>query len=37
MRLGAWFVVFQVSFFVLLVVPLVVMRLATGADSPFIP
>jgi hypothetical protein len=37
MRLGAWFVVFQVSFFVLLVVPLVVMRWATGADSPFIP
>jgi hypothetical protein len=37
MRLGAWFIVFQVTFFVLLVVPLVVMRWATGADSPYIP
>jgi hypothetical protein len=37
MRLGAWFIVFQVTFFLLLVVPLVVMRWATGADSPYIP
>jgi hypothetical protein len=37
MRLGAWFVVFQVTFFVFLVVPLVVMRAVTGADSPYIP
>lgn len=37
MRLGAWFVTFQVSFFLLLVVPLVVMRTLTGADSPYIP
>lgn len=37
MRLGAWFVVFQVTFFVFLVVPLVVMRVATGSDSPYIP
>jgi len=37
MRLGAWFVVFQVSFAVFLVLPLVVLRWATGADSPYIP
>jgi hypothetical protein len=37
MRLGAWFVVFQVSFAVFLVLPLVIMRWATGADSPYIP
>jgi hypothetical protein len=37
MRLGAWFVVFQISFFLLLVIPLVVMRTVTGADSPYIP
>jgi hypothetical protein len=37
MRLGAWFVVFQVTFFVFLVVPLVVMRAMTGSDSPYIP
>ena len=37
MRLGAWFVGFQVSFFFLLVVPLVVLRAVTGADSPFVP
>lgn len=37
MRLGAWFISFQVTFFVLLVVPLVVLRWATGADSPYIP
>jgi hypothetical protein len=37
MRLGAWFVVFQVSFAVLLVLPLVALRVLTGADSPFIP
>jgi hypothetical protein len=37
MRLGAWFIVFQVSFFVFLIIPLVVMRTVTGADSPYIP
>lgn len=37
MRLGAWFVVFQVSFFALLVVPLVVLRILLGADSVFLP
>jgi hypothetical protein len=37
MRLGAWFVVFQVSFAVFLILPLVIMRWATGADSPYIP
>ncbi|STZ46425.1 Uncharacterised protein [Mycolicibacterium gilvum] len=37
MRLGAWFIVFQVSFFVFLILPLVIMRWATGADSPYIP
>jgi hypothetical protein len=37
MRLGAWFVVFQVSFAVFLVLPLAVLRWATGADSPYIP
>lgn len=37
MRLGAWFVCFQVSFFVLLVVPLVALRIITGSDSPYIP
>jgi hypothetical protein len=37
MRLGAWFVGFQVSFFFLLVVPLVVLRAVTGADSPYVP
>jgi hypothetical protein len=37
MRLGAWFVVFQVTFFLLLVVPLVVLRWVTGADSSYIP
>jgi hypothetical protein len=37
MRLGAWFIGFQVSFFFLLVLPLVVLRAVTGADSPFVP
>jgi energy-coupling factor transporter transmembrane protein EcfT len=37
MRLGAWFIVFQVSFFVFLIIPLVVMRTVTGADSPYVP
>jgi hypothetical protein len=36
-RFGAWFAVFQVSFFLLLVVPLVVMRMVTGNDSVYIP
>lgn len=37
MRLGAWFVGFQVTFFVFLVLPLLIMRWATGAGSPYIP
>lgn len=37
MRLGAWFVGFQVSFFLLLVVPLVAFRALLGANSVFIP
>nr|WP_318276497.1 hypothetical protein [Mycobacterium eburneum] len=37
LRLAAWFIGFQVSFFFLLVVPLVLMRVLTGADSPYIP
>jgi Spirocyclase AveC-like len=36
-RFGAWFAVFQISFFLLLVVPLVVMRMITGNDSIFAP
>jgi hypothetical protein len=36
-RLGAWFIGFQISFFLLLIVPLVVLRTLTGADSPYIP
>jgi energy-coupling factor transporter transmembrane protein EcfT len=37
MRLGAWFIVFQITFFVFLIVPLRVLRTLTGADSPYIP
>jgi len=37
MRLGAWFVGFQVSFLLFLVVPLVALRMLTGAGSPYIP
>jgi energy-coupling factor transporter transmembrane protein EcfT len=37
MRLGAWFVVFQITFFVFLIIPLVVLRTVTGADSPYVP
>ncbi len=37
MRLGAWFVGFQISFFLLLIVPLVAMRTLTGADSAYVP
>lgn len=36
-RFGAWFAVFQISFFVLLIVPLVVMRVITGNDSAYVP
>ena len=36
-RLGAWFVTFQVSFFLLLVVPLVLLRVLTGVDSIYVP
>jgi len=37
MRLGAWFLGFQVSFFLLLVVPLVALRALLGADSIYVP
>jgi hypothetical protein len=37
MRLGAWFIVFQITFFVFLIIPLVVLRTLTGADNPYIP
>ncbi|WP_241666311.1 hypothetical protein [Mycobacterium marseillense] len=37
MRLGAWFIGFQVTFFVFLVLPLVVMQGATGSGSPLHP
>lgn len=37
MRLGAWFVGFQVSFFMLLVLPLIVMRILLGVASPYVP
>jgi hypothetical protein len=36
-RFGSWFVVFQVSFFVMLVAPLVLMRMITGNDSIYVP
>lgn len=36
-RFAAWFVVFQVSFFVLLIVPLVAMRMITGHHSIYAP
>ena len=36
-RFGAWLLTFQATFFVMLVVPLVVLRLATGRDSPYVP
>jgi hypothetical protein len=36
-RFGAWFAVFQISFFVLLIVPLVAMRVITGNDSIYVP
>lgn len=37
MRLGAWFIGFQVSFFLFLIVPLVALRAVLGADSPYVP
>ncbi|MET0701613.1 MAG: hypothetical protein ABWY93_18340 [Mycobacterium sp.] len=37
MRLGAWFVGFQVSFLLFLIVPLVILRTLTGASSPYVP
>jgi hypothetical protein len=36
-RFGAWFVVFQVSFFVTLVIPLVARRMISGHNSEFVP
>jgi Spirocyclase AveC-like len=37
MRLGAWFVGFQVSFALFLVGPLLILRAVLGADSPYVP
>jgi hypothetical protein len=37
MRLAAWFIVFQITFFVFTIIPLLVLRTVTGADSPYIP
>ncbi|ORA19958.1 hypothetical protein BST14_03910 [Mycobacterium arosiense ATCC BAA-1401 = DSM 45069] len=37
MRLGAWFVGFQASFFLFLVGPLLVLRVILGAQSPYVP
>jgi hypothetical protein len=37
MRLGAWFVGFQVTFLAFLVGPLLILRAVLGADSPFVP
>jgi hypothetical protein len=36
-RFGAWLLVFQISFFVTLVVPLVALRYATGRGSIYVP
>jgi hypothetical protein len=36
-RFGAWMVTFQVSFFVILCIPLVTLRLVTGHNSIFVP
>ena len=37
MRLGAWFVGFQVTFLAFLVGPLLILRAVLGAHSPFVP
>ncbi|MEZ0351916.1 spirocyclase AveC family protein [Mycobacterium sp. pR1184] len=37
MRLGAWFVGFQVTFFLFLVGPLLLLRALLGAASPYVP
>jgi hypothetical protein len=37
MRLGAWFVGFQVTFAAFLVGPLLILRAVLGADSPYVP
>lgn len=37
MRLGAWFLGFQVTFFLFLVGPLLVLRVVLGAHSPYVP
>jgi hypothetical protein len=36
-RLGAWVATFQLSFFIMLVVPLVSLRIATGHNSIYVP
>jgi len=35
-RMGAWFVVFQVSFFLMLIIPLLALRIGTGKGSKYI-
>lgn len=37
MRLGAWFVGFQITFFLFLVGPLLALRAVLGAQSPYVP
>jgi hypothetical protein len=36
-RFGAWFVIFQISFFAMTVLPLLVMRVVTGSHSIYVP
>jgi hypothetical protein len=36
-RFGSWFVIFQVSFFAMTVLPLLIMRVATGSHSIYVP
>jgi hypothetical protein len=36
-RFGSWFVIFQISFFAMTVLPLLVMRVATGSHSIYVP
>lgn len=36
-RFGAWFVIFQISFFAMTVLPLLIMRVVTGSHSIYVP
>jgi hypothetical protein len=36
-RLGAWLLTFQVTFLLMLVMPLVLLRIITGHNSPYVP